>query len=162
MWIIPAGYVGWLRLDYSIAGAPPLPLENGWYVIRLPLTGRLATSTANYPPIDRNRYVLENASGWHDLGFSTKTIPGYAVQNAFDFGKGRLNGPFPQPEAECVFVGTFSDFKSNGRNCAAWLRGQPEPPKFSKEPVNPRQRANPNKTREQTVRFHSLDDRKVE
>jgi hypothetical protein len=120
VWNIPAGYVGWLRLDYSVSGAAPLPVENGCYVVRLPRTGRLATSTANRPPIDRNEYVFEDASGRHKLVFSTKTIQGYAVQNVYDFGKGKLKAPFPQPQAECVFVGARADFKSNGRNCEAW------------------------------------------
>lgn len=130
VWIIPGGYVGWLRLDYSVAGAPPLPIEDGRYIVRLPRTGRLATSTANYPPVDHNEYVFEDASGRHKLVFSTKIIQGYAVQNVYDFGKGPLNAPFPQPQAECVYVGTWADFKSNGRNCEAWQLGQPEPPKF--------------------------------
>ena len=132
MWIIPAGYVGWLRLDYSVAGAPPLPIENGCYVVRLPRSGRLATSTANYPPADRNDYIFEDASGRHKLMFSTKIIQGYAVQNVYDFGKGPLNAPFPQPQAECVFVGTWADFRSNGRNCEAWQPGEAQPPKFRK------------------------------
>jgi hypothetical protein len=131
LWIIPAGYVGWLRLDYAVAGASALPIEDGCYVVRLPRSGRLATSTANSPPIKRNEYTFEDSSGRHNLIVSTKTIQEYAVQLAFDFGKGKLNAAFPPPQAECVFVGTHVDFKSNGRNCEAWEPGQPEPPKFS-------------------------------
>jgi hypothetical protein len=119
-------------LDYSVAGAPPLPIEDGRFIVRIPRAGRLATSTANSPPIDRNEYIFEDVSGRHHLIFSTKTIQGYAVQNVYDFGKGKLNAPFPPPQAECVFVGTRAEFKSNGRNCEAWAPGQPEPPKFSK------------------------------
>ena len=88
LWIIPAGYVGWLRLDYSVAGAPPLPIENGCYVVRLPRTGRMETLTANMPPIDRNEYVFEDSSGRHRLATSATGIQEYAVQNAYSFGKG--------------------------------------------------------------------------
>jgi hypothetical protein len=34
--VIPRGYVGWLRLDYGVAGQPVLPIENARYVVRPP------------------------------------------------------------------------------------------------------------------------------
>jgi hypothetical protein len=60
-WIIPAGHVGWLRLDYSVKGAPPLPLEHGRYLVRVPLSGRMATSTVNDPPVDNNEYYIQDS-----------------------------------------------------------------------------------------------------
>src|SRR5438105_4417352 len=43
--LVPAGYVGWIEVQYGVKGAPPLPIENGWYVIRIPPEGRLQTSS---------------------------------------------------------------------------------------------------------------------
>src|ERR1035438_4511752 len=47
VWMIPEGYVGWLRLDYGVEGALPLPIEKGYYVVRFTRTGRLQTSSRN-------------------------------------------------------------------------------------------------------------------
>lgn len=66
-WIIPAGYAGWLRLDYGVAGAPPLPLEKGRYIVRVSRSGRLATSTANNPPVRLNEFYFEDSSGRHKI-----------------------------------------------------------------------------------------------
>jgi hypothetical protein len=132
VWLIPEGYVGWLRLDYSVQGAQPLPIENGCLIVRLPRTGRLQTSSANKPVIDRNEYDSEGPSGRRRLAFSTTTITDYAVQNAYSYGEGRLGSGWPSPGAECIFVGTRSEFVSNGRNCMAWEPNQPQPPKWAK------------------------------
>jgi hypothetical protein len=43
--LIPEGYVGWVRVEYSVPGTPPLPIADGYYVIRIPANGRLKTST---------------------------------------------------------------------------------------------------------------------
>jgi hypothetical protein len=137
VWLIPEGYVGWLRLDYSVPGAPALPGEGGRLIVRLPRSGHLQTSSANKPTIDRNEYVSDGRSGRKRLALSTNIIPEYSVQNAYSFGKGRLNSGWPSPEAECVFVGTRADFVSNGRNCMVWQLNQPEPPKWPKRMAEP-------------------------
>jgi hypothetical protein len=43
--LIPAGYVGWVRIEFEVKDAPAVPIEEGHYVFRLPPTGRLRTST---------------------------------------------------------------------------------------------------------------------
>jgi hypothetical protein len=43
--LIPEGYVGTVRVDYGVQGAAPLPLEHGKYVVRVPATGHVVTST---------------------------------------------------------------------------------------------------------------------
>lgn len=42
--LIPEGYVGWVRIDFNVKDAPPLPVEDGFYVVKIPDTGRLKTS----------------------------------------------------------------------------------------------------------------------
>ena len=137
VWIIPEGYVGWLRLDYAVAGAPPLPIEGGHYVVRLTRTGRLFTSSENSSPLKYNEYDYETPVGRHKLVSISSMVPEHAVQNAFSFGKGKLNSGFPRPQAECVFVGTGLEFKSNGRDCMAWQPGDPQPPRFAKRTAKP-------------------------
>lgn len=37
-YLIPDGYVGWVRIDYKIKEAPALPIEDGFYLKKLPRT----------------------------------------------------------------------------------------------------------------------------
>ena len=44
-YLIPEGYVGWVRIDFNIKDAPPLPIENGSYLFKFPDSGRILTSS---------------------------------------------------------------------------------------------------------------------
>jgi hypothetical protein len=43
--LIPGGYVGWIRIDYKVDNASPLPIEDGHYLIKIPSSGLLKTSS---------------------------------------------------------------------------------------------------------------------
>lgn len=43
--LLPDGFVGWVRLDYGVEGAPPLPREGESVVLRFPDDGYLKTSS---------------------------------------------------------------------------------------------------------------------
>jgi hypothetical protein len=71
-YLIPEGYVGWVRIDFNITDAPPLPLENGFYVFKFPESGRIQTSSdmeygvahdEYYYYADKDRKALQR-SGW--------------------------------------------------------------------------------------------------
>lgn len=136
-WIIPENYTGWLRLDYAIAGAPSLPMEGGAYLVRMPQSGRLETSSPYNPSIDKNGFFMTTGHGLQKLGFSQEwmahsqpAIEESAVQNAFGFcelAKNTIQRP-----GKCVFVGTNPAFRDNWRDCQSWEFGQSEPPKFKK------------------------------
>jgi hypothetical protein len=131
-WIVPRNYIGWVRLDYGVVGATPLPMENGNYLIRIPGGGRLVTSSSDNGS-KMNEYFVATTRGFQRLEVSHDLIREYAVQNAYSFGK-IVPSHIPYIEAQCVFVGTDLDFKANSQNCEAWKAGQPEPPKFEKHP----------------------------
>jgi Family of unknown function (DUF6843) len=44
-YLIPRGYVGWIRVDFSVKDAPALPVEGDYYVVKIPATGHFQTST---------------------------------------------------------------------------------------------------------------------
>ena len=44
-YLIPEGYVGWVRVDFNVKEAPPLPTEGGYPTLKIPLSGRLETSS---------------------------------------------------------------------------------------------------------------------
>jgi hypothetical protein len=87
--LIPEGYVGWVRVDFNIAGAPELPIEDGFYVFKFPKSGRLQTSSSDnrisrhdeyYYYSDTTKYKLENSA----------TLPNCAVLQEFS-GPGTAN-----------------------------------------------------------------------
>jgi len=43
--LIPSGYTGWVRVDYGISSAPPLPREGKYLLVRLASHGTLRTSS---------------------------------------------------------------------------------------------------------------------
>jgi hypothetical protein len=131
-WVIPKGYVGWLRLDYSVKGAPELPIGRGRSLVRIPQSGRMQTSSLTTASLDRNEYYYEDSDGSHRLVFSWPKVEGYAIQSVYRERKadarsaGTLRFQF-----ECVFVGTPLDFKDRG-DCSAWEVGAPTPPPYRK------------------------------
>lgn len=137
-WKLPDGYSGWLRLDYSVDGAPALPPENGRYLVRMPRTGRMQTSTANSASIGTMTFASEGPKGRRDLSWSpTQLFAGYAVQHAYSVSRGQ-GAQWPVPHHECVFVGTSAELKARHRNCDAWELGQPAPPLFKRYMTPPR------------------------
>lgn len=139
-WIIPEDYGGWLRLSYAVKGAPLLPMEGGFSIVRMPPSGHMETSTLYNSSIDRNEFFVSTPRGLHRLDFtqnragSTPPSAGkYAVQNAFGFFN-VVSGAIQEP-GKCVFVGTGPAFRDNGRNCQEWEPGQFEPPKFKRHIV---------------------------
>ena len=43
--VIPQGFAGWARIEYQVPGAAELPLEGGQYLIVIPKSGFVATSS---------------------------------------------------------------------------------------------------------------------
>jgi hypothetical protein len=43
-YLIPAGFTGWVRIDYRQKNAPPLPVEDGHRLFKLNAQGTIATS----------------------------------------------------------------------------------------------------------------------
>ncbi|MFY9645711.1 MAG: hypothetical protein WAK29_11070 [Terriglobales bacterium] len=43
--LIPAGFIGWVRIEFHQKGAPPLPTEDGRLLLKLDAQGKLQTSS---------------------------------------------------------------------------------------------------------------------
>jgi hypothetical protein len=73
-WVLPDGYAGWVRVDFGVVGAKPLPVEDGYRVLRVPESGVIETCDALIPSPSRERYFYEkegrrrlawnNIAGW--------------------------------------------------------------------------------------------------
>lgn len=44
-YLVPEGYVGWVRIDFGVKGASALPIQDGYSVFRFPPNGQLETSS---------------------------------------------------------------------------------------------------------------------
>ena len=115
-YVIPDGYVGWLRIDYGVsdAHAPgygvkralPLPSQDGAIIIELPPGGHLVTSSPMEFGAARDEYYYSANGGLrvlsqaHDIGM---------VWNKFN---GRFGGAATQ--TEFMFICTSADYQKYG------------------------------------------------
>jgi len=59
VFLLPEHYTGWVRVEYSVAGEQPLPLEDGHYVIVVPSAGFLRTSSPFEEGYADDRYYTD-------------------------------------------------------------------------------------------------------
>jgi hypothetical protein len=86
--LIPEGYMGVFRVQGGIPGEPALPIEDGKYLFRIPVTGQFRTSTAwddGMGEPDEFYYV-----------FGTRRRKLLETSDGYATGK-----PRPQPEVNC-------------------------------------------------------------
>lgn len=104
--LIPEGYVGWVRVDFGVAGAPPLPAEDGYYVLKIPLTGRLKTSSSDMIVRGEQYYYFSDDTKYR-LKIDSQS-PACMIQEHF-------MGPAPAYNApnryRYVFVGTIAEYE---------------------------------------------------
>lgn len=62
-YLIPEGFVGWVRIDYEVGDSPELPIEDGFRLYRIPPTGLLETSSASESGWASDEYYYVDASG---------------------------------------------------------------------------------------------------
>lgn len=103
--LIPEGYSGWVRVEFEVATAPPLPSDGGYTLVRIPPSGLLKTSSPEDYGWAKDDYFFYS-------GDDVRAIP--------DSGSGRLIwGKINAEEAnssgkrkyEEFFVGTEQQFK---------------------------------------------------
>ncbi len=98
-YLIPDGYVGWVKVYFNVKDAPALPIEDGYYLFKFPASGILRTSSVPefgvasdeyYYYSDNTRHRLktsfygeggmiwggyDGSSGTASMGESTENIP---------------------------------------------------------------------------------------
>lgn len=108
-YLIPDGYVGWVRIDYKAENASVLPTENGFYLVTLPPDGHLRTSS----PIEYGSATDE---------YFYYSGPNRRLLKATGWGEGRMiwgqfNGSLQgsdEPPYQYFFVGSEEQFKGLG------------------------------------------------
>jgi hypothetical protein len=103
--VYPAGYVGWVRVDYSVPNAPPLPIEDGCFLIKVPSSGRVQTST----PMDNGAAADEH---YYEVDGKRQRLPSAGPRNKRMIQDGEVGKE--QGRADLTFfVGTEAQWKSN-------------------------------------------------
>lgn len=76
-YLIPEGFVGWVRIDFEVEGAPELPVESGFLVYRVPPTGHLETSSAIESGWASDEYYYVDSQGeWKRLPVTARGLDG--------------------------------------------------------------------------------------
>jgi hypothetical protein len=135
-YLIPEGYVGWVRVDYQIKGAPELPIEDGYRVYKFPNSGRLQTSSAfevgTYADLIsglKDEYYYYSSDTRRQLPAGANGADGGMIwhhgrgESGGGKARGRIVGRDNQSEAmeikikesyEYFFVGTEEEYKTYG------------------------------------------------
>jgi len=61
--LIPSGYVGWVQIIYAVPGAPSLSKENGKYLLVVPPSGILQTSSLLDVGYGSDEYFYVSSTG---------------------------------------------------------------------------------------------------
>lgn len=109
--LIPDSYTGWVRIEFEVKDAPPLPTDRGEYVLQIPPSGVLRTSSreqygwAN----DRYYYYYSSPQAMRPLADSGPTQLIWGKLN------GEEAGASGDRKYEEFFVGTLQQFKDRSK-----------------------------------------------
>ncbi len=103
---IPEGYSGWVRVEFEVSGAPPLPEEAGQSVVKFPADGIFKTSSPE-------PYGWANDSYYLYSGSEVRPLADSGPQKLI-WGKinGEAVGPSGKRKYEEFFVGTEQQFRN--------------------------------------------------
>lgn len=104
--LIPQGYVGWIRVDFNVNAAQPLPAEGNHLVFTIPESGYLRTPARHmcgwpqdfyyYSGNSRTQLDVRKMIRWN--GFASGAEP-----------------TFEKEVTEYIFIGTDADFDRYGK-----------------------------------------------
>ncbi len=104
--LLPEGYVGWVRVEFQVSGAPTVPVEEGEYVLQIPPSGVLKTSSAEQYGWAKNRYYYTSKGGVRMLP-DTGQDGGIRIWGKIN---GEESGSLGKRTYQEFFVGTAQEF----------------------------------------------------
>ena len=104
--LISDGYVGWVRIEFSVTGAPAMSGEQNQYVFRIPADGVLRTSSAERYGWGKDEYFYSSERGLQSL--PSEGVAGRMIWGKINGEQGGARGTQPYEE---FFVGTGQQFK---------------------------------------------------
>ena len=110
-YLIPSGYVGIIRIEYEIRGAPALTMEEGRYLMRLSFDGKMQTSSS----LDERGHAAEDfyyvsGAGRQRLPVKDDPFPVDTLPPPPMVRGGRVGSGTNMPVTEEWFIGTDKQF----------------------------------------------------
>jgi len=59
-YLLESGFAGWVRIDFNVAGAPPLVKESGAYILRVDSSGHASTSSNPIDLLAEHRFYVRD------------------------------------------------------------------------------------------------------
>jgi len=109
--LIPEGYVGWVRVEFQIKDAPLLPVEGGECLFKFPPSGLLRTSSSEEYGWAKDHYFYYSEKGTRilrDTGPSSERLIWGKIN-------GEESGSQGKRKYEEFFVGTEQQFREQPR-----------------------------------------------
>jgi hypothetical protein len=111
-YIIPEGYIGWVKIYYEVPDAQPLSFENGYLIYRIPSTGILKTSSKMEGGVAVDKYFYDTGNTLLELKSTDWGKGGMIWAGYTGVGGEEING---NPASYLgFFVGTEEDLKKYG------------------------------------------------
>jgi Family of unknown function (DUF6843) len=104
--LIPAGYVGWVRVEFQVPGSSPVPVDAGQYIFKIPQAGFLKTCSPEQYGWAKDQYYYYSANGLSML--PTGAGPGALIWGQINGEEGSSSASQKYQE---FFVGTEQQFK---------------------------------------------------
>lgn len=118
---IPRGYVGWVRIEHSAAGAPPLEQKDGHRLIRIPSNGRLRTSSPLLGGLADDRYYYVDSAGkLEELEINNPWSPNGRIRARHSIFWVLRKGKQVNRQGHEFFVGSAEEYKESTKN-EDWL-----------------------------------------
>ena len=104
--LIPDGYTGWMQVEFELQDALPLSMEAGEYILKIPASGVLRTSSAEQYGWAKDQYYCYSAEGMRRIPDSGGDPLIWGRIN------GEASGAAGKRKYEEFFVGTAKQFKN--------------------------------------------------
>jgi len=85
-YLIPETYAGWLCISYSVNGAPPLAMEDGFRLVTFPSDGIVLTSSEGSPGKMRDEFYRYAGDNRKELEIEKELGGGYTKSNVKSSG----------------------------------------------------------------------------
>jgi hypothetical protein len=105
--LIPAGYSGWVRVEFEVQGVTQFPVEAGHTVAKIPPDGLLRTSSPEQYGWAKDSYYFYSGDGMQSI---PEVGPGRLIWGKIN---GETHGASGKRKYEEFFVGTEQQYKNH-------------------------------------------------
>ena len=110
-YLVPTGYVGWIKIEFDVSNAPPLPVEDYYLVCQIPPSGKLQTSSDIQFGVAKDEYYYYAVDSRQALK-ATRSDGGGMIWGGFNGKELDANKQVVQTYLE-FFVGSEDEYKKH-------------------------------------------------